>query len=192
MIKGKDFYNLISRDSMSWLDNSEKLKFSSEVIYKELQSQIELFLLDNLNYESEDKILALWDSYYLLIGQSFENLIKALSIENNRSAKSIDEIYKKWKYNSGHEISKIAQDNISNLSEGDSKILEKLETYIIWAGRYHLPRNVDKYINEESRLYFDSKDIKTINVLYAKIRDILLDTYDKNEKNKRLLTRTIK
>ena len=89
MIQGKDLYNLISRDSMSWLDNSEKLKFSSEVIYKELQSQIELFMLDSLIYESEDKIQALWDSYYLLIGHSFENLIKGLSIENNRSAKSL-------------------------------------------------------------------------------------------------------
>jgi len=182
MIQGKDLYNLISRDSMSWLDNSEKLKFSSEVIYKELQSQIELFMLDSLIYESEDKIQALWDSYYLLIGHSFENLIKGLSIENNRSAKSLDEIYKKWKYNSGHEISKIAQDNLSNLTEEEFKMLEKLETYIIWAGRYNLPRNADKYVNEQSRLFFDSKDFKTINVLYDKIRDILLQTFEENEK----------
>jgi hypothetical protein len=182
MIQGKDFYNLISRDSMSWLDNSEKLKFSSEVIYKELQSQIELFMLDNLIYESEDKIQALWDSYYLLIGHSFENLIKGLSIENNRSAKSLEEIFKKWKYNSGHEISKIAQDNLSNLTEEEFKILEKLETYIIWAGRYNLPRNADKYVNEQNRLFFDSKDFKRINVLYDKIRDILLQTFEKNEK----------
>ena len=68
------------------------------------------------------------------------------------------------------------------MTEEEFKMLEKLETYIIWAGRYNLPRNADKYVNEQSRLFFDSKDFKTINVLYDKIRDILLQTFEENEK----------
>ena len=75
MSQGEDYYNLTSMDSMSWLDSSEKLKISSEVIYKELRSCIDVFRQDSSDFENEYKTQALIESYYLLIGLSFENLI---------------------------------------------------------------------------------------------------------------------
>ena len=180
MIQGTELFNLISRDSMSWLDNSEKLKFSSEIIYNELQKLIEPFQKGIQNYEDEDKIIALWASYYLLIGHALENLIKGLSIENNRAANNIEEIYKKWNYKSGHGISKIANDNISNLTNDEVKILEKLEIYILWAGRFILPKYADTFIKEENSLYYETSDYNTINVLFDKIKDMILIEWEKN------------
>jgi hypothetical protein len=182
MIPNKEYFDLASRDSMSWLEFSERLKFSSEVIYNKLQSFIEL-LLSTHDYENEDKIKALWNSYYLLIGHSFENLIKGLSVENNRDAKTFNGIYKNWKkHYQGHGISKIAQENLSDLTIEQIKLLERLETYIIWAGRYYLPSTPEKFNNERSLLYFDSKDYDLINSFYDKIKTTLLSTYKKNEK----------
>ena len=144
MNEAEEYFNSVERNSRHWLDSSEKLKISSEVIYKELHFLLEIFHTER-TFADEEKIIALWSSYYLLVGLSFENLVKGLSIENNRSAKSFKEIFKKWG-DKGHEISLIAKDNIiPYLTEDELRIIEKLETYIVWAGRFHLPRNSDKY-----------------------------------------------
>ncbi len=174
MIEGTEYYEMVSRDPFAWLVISERLKYSSEVIHEKL---IELFkkYKDDHNYNDEENIVALWYSYYLLIGYSFENLIKGLSVENNSDTKDFDDIIKKWNYNSGHGITRIAQDNITDLTQNEISLLQKLETYIVWAGKYNLPKNVNKYNNERSRHFYNSKDYDTITALYDKIRNILLD-----------------
>ena len=179
----KEFYDLISIDSMSWLDNSEKLKISADLIQKELQILIEPFLNEIKDYNNEDKIQAFWNSYFLIIGHAFESLIKGLSIENNRCVKSFDDMFKTYwsKYNSGHGISEIAKDNILDLTDEELKILKKLETYIIWAGRYPLPKKLNMFIDERDRLVYDSNDYNTINNLFDKIKSLLIQEWKKNE-----------
>jgi hypothetical protein len=182
MIEAEEYYMSVERDSWHWLDSSEKLKFSSEVIYKELHSLFEILRTER-TFKDEEKIMALWSSYYLLVGHSFENLIKGLSIENNRSAKNFKEIFKKWG-NNGHQISKIAEDNIPLLTKDEISIIEKLETYIIWAGRFHLPKDFDIYTKERGNLYYYSEDYDTINILYERTKEILEIAYAKNENKK--------
>lgn len=180
MNEAEEYFNSVERDSWHWLDNSEKLKYSSEVIYKKLNYFIEMFRKDG-SFENEEKIRALWGSYYLLVGLSFENLVKGLSIENNMSAKDFSEIFNKWGDRSGHQISKIAIANIPLLTKEELSIIEKLETYIMWAGRFNLPRTSDRYTKERKRLFFYSKDYDVINSLYDRTRDILKQAYERNE-----------
>jgi len=182
MNEAGEYFNSVERDSWHWLDNSENLKYSSEVIYKELNSLLEIFR-NNRSFENEEKIRALWGSYYLLVGHSFENLVKGLSIENNRSAENFKKIFKKWGKN-GHQISQIAKDNIPLLTKEEISIIEKLETYIMWAGRFNLPRTSDIYTKERGNLFYYSKDYDTINILYNRTKDILEQAYEKNENEK--------
>lgn len=183
MNQGEEYYNSIERDSWHWLDNSEKLKYSSEVIYKEFNYFIELYRKDG-SFENEEKIRALWGSYYLLVGLSFENLVKGLSIENNRSAKDFTEIFNKWGDRSGHQILKIAIDNIPDLTKEELSVIEKLETYIMWAGRFNLPRTSDRYTKERKNLFYYSKDYDVINSLYERTKEILEIAYEKSENKK--------
>ena len=182
MNEAEEYFNSVERDSWHWLDSSEKLKYSSEVIYKEFDYFIGLYRKDG-SFENEEKIIALWGSYYLLVGLSFENLVKGLSIENNRSAKDFSEIFKKWGKNR-HQISKIAEENIPLLTKDEINIIEKLETYIIWAGRFHLPKDLDRYTKERGNLFYYSKDYDTINILYERTKEILEQAYEKNESEK--------
>lgn len=183
MIPAKEFYNLITKDSMTWLDNSEKLKFSADIIQKELQILVENFLRGEKDYNNEDKIQAFWNTYYLLIGLAFENLIKGLSVENNRQLKSFDDIFKIYwkKHKSGHGILKIAQDNIMDLTDKEIEILEKLETYILWAGRFPLPTTEDRFIKEENRLVYDTNDYIKIGILFERIKTLLIQEWNNNE-----------
>ena len=171
MNEAEKYFNSVQRDSWHWLDNSENLKISSEVIYKELHSLLEIFHNDR-TFADEEKIMALWSSYYLLVGLSFENLVKGLSIENNRSAKDFNEILKKWG-NNGHQISEIADKNISILTDEERSIIKKLETYIVWAGRFHLPRKLKQFTDERGSLFYCSNDYDTINKLYEKTKALL-------------------
>lgn len=182
MNEAEEYFNSVERDSWHWLDSSEKLKISSEVIYKELHSLLEILQSDR-TFENEEKIIALWGSYYLLVGHSFENLVKGLSIENNRSAKNFKEIFKKWGKN-GHQISKIAAENIPLLTKDEISIIEKLETYIMWAGRFHLPKDSYIYTKERGNLFYYSKDYDMINRLYERTKVILELAYLKNENKK--------
>ena len=183
MVQNQDFFETISMDSMSWLENAEKLKLSADLINKELEILIEPFLQGKQEYKDEEKIQAFWHSNFLLIGHALENLIKGLSIENNRDLITFDKIYKeKWQcYNLGHGISKIAQDNISDLEENEIKLLEKLETYIVWAGKYPLPKKLDRYNAEKPNLFLDSNENRRFNDLFEKIKNHLEKEWKKNE-----------
>jgi len=178
-----EFYNTVSIDSMSWLDNSEKLKLSADLINKELEILIEPFRQEKPDYKNEEKIQAFWNSYFLLIGYAFENLIKGLSIEKNRDLKTFYDIYKKkWSdYSKGHGISKIAKDNLSDLEKNEIKLLEKLETYILWAGKYPLPKQIKEYNTDKPDLFFDSNDNRRFNDLFVKIKNSLDKEWEKNE-----------
>lgn len=72
----------------------------------------------------EDKLKSYSNTYYLLIGYSFENLIKGFSIKNN-SGLSFDELFKKrWKkFKSGHGFSNIYAEIIEDVLIDDYKLL---------------------------------------------------------------------
>jgi hypothetical protein len=179
----ENYFNEVSRDSMSWLENSEKLKVSADIINNELQVLLAPFFYGNFDYQHEDKIVALWNSYFLLIGHAFENLIKGLSIENNRAFSSYGEIFDTlWKkYSLGHGVSRIAKDNLFDLTDTEFKILEKLEIFVIWAGRYPLPKKFEKYLSDKSRLFYDTNDYQIMNALFDRIKRQLLEHWERNE-----------
>lgn len=185
MIQDSEFYNTVSRDSMSWIDNSEKLKFSADLIQKEFQKLIKPFLNGQSDYTNEEEIIALWNSYFLLVGFALENLIKGLSVENHREAKDFNEIYNLyWKdYKSGHGISRIAKDNLNNLTDKELGLLEKLEIYIVWAGRYPNPisKSEKEFIIDKCNLRYITTDYEIINSLFLKIKDKLIEEWEKNE-----------
>ena len=183
MIQDTEFYNTVSRDSMSWLDNSEKLKFSADLIQKEFQELISPFLNGQRDYSNEKEIIALWNSYFLIVGFALENLIKGLSVENHREAKDFNEIYNLyWKdYDKGHGISKIAKNNLTNITNEELGLLEKLETYIVWAGRYPISKYEKRFIIDKSNLCYKTNDYEIINTLFLKIKDKLIEEWEKNE-----------
>lgn len=183
MMNDSEFYQLVSKDSMSWLDNSEKLKFSGDIILQELQIRINPFLDGICDYSNEEEIMGLWNSYFLLIGFALENLIKGLSVEKHREAIDYTEIFQSYwqQHAKGHGISNIAKDNIDNLTDEEIAILEKLEIYLVWAGRYPTAQTQNRYIKEVNNLNYKSRDPEIINSMFLKIKEKLVEEWEKNE-----------
>jgi hypothetical protein len=190
----QEYFDIASVDSMTWLENAEFLKLSAYLIfenvlrtyknYSNAQRKVNLSRLNigevykkrNEVNELEDKLKSYSNSYYLLIGYSFENLIKALSIENNPGL-TFKEIYEKhWrKFSSGHGISAICKENFENLSTPDFEILERLEAYILWLGKYPVAIDKIRHLADYDKKYFFSNDQNENDILFDKIRNILIE-----------------
>lgn len=190
----QEFFDIASVDSMTWLENAEFLKLSADLIFKNVLSTYKEYTdeqrkINRINItlgivnkkrkevdELEDKLKSFSNTYYLLIGYSFENLIKALSIENN-SGLTFKEIYDKYwrKYNSGHGISTICKENFENLSSTDFELLERLEAYILWLGKYPVAIDKTRHVADYDKRYFFSDDKNENDNLFDKIKKFLLD-----------------
>ena len=75
-------------------------------------------------------------------GLAIENAAKAVLIKHDPSLiqnKKID--FKNLCGKSGHEILKCTKCALGNLSPEQERLLTKLQQYVIWAGKYTLPRN---------------------------------------------------
>jgi len=74
-------------------------------------------------------------------GLAIENAAKAVLIKRKPNLiqnKRID--FKNLCGKSGHEILKCTQSALGNLSPEQERLLTKLQQYVIWAGKYTLPR----------------------------------------------------
>ncbi len=93
-----------------------------------------------------EQTLSLMTTYRLLIGLSFENLIKGiLHAQGNK----VIENGKFTKLFSKHDLKDLANKldpSEINITENEKNILKDLTPYVIWAGRYPLPRNKNDII----------------------------------------------
>ncbi|RIH63001.1 hypothetical protein D1164_21865 [Mariniphaga sediminis] len=189
----QDFFENASTDSMTWLENAEFLKISADSIFdkiittyndykreQKIESNFDVNSTINRKRDKinnlEDRLKSFSNTYYLLIGYSFENLIKGLSIKNNPQM-SFNDIYSnKWsKYKSGHGISGICRENIINLTSSEIDLLQRLETYIIWIGKYPVAKKLENHINEYDNKYFDSDDKELIDNLFDRVKNRIID-----------------
>ena len=188
----REFFDNASVDSMTWLENAELLKLSADLLYenvlvtfkkfKKAQHNQNNFIPGIINHkrkeldELEDKLKSFNNTYYLLIGYSFENLIKGLSIENNTGL-TFKEIYDKhWrKYKYGHGFSKIGKPFLNNLSSSETKLLERLEEYVLWIGKYPVAKDQNCHVAGYDEKYFDSADKSEIDELFTKIKNLLIE-----------------
>ncbi len=96
--------------------------------------------------------LALFESFMLLLGLSVENMIKGYVIINyqlnntSTSFKNLKELKNKaCGGNNGHELSKILASCDFEVYKAEKDLLERLETFVKWAGRYPIPQDRQKF-----------------------------------------------
>jgi len=134
-------YEMLAESPLMWLEQAELLKMSAEVIL------VELLKLTNVSQTFpgvREKKLGYVQSFMLLMGLSFENLIKG-TLTALTPTSSIEARLKEWKsYNKGHGIAGLAK-TITSLNPDEENLLIRLEIYIVWAGRYSIASTVNQY-----------------------------------------------
>ncbi|HBS85670.1 MAG TPA: hypothetical protein DEA97_03885 [Bacteroidales bacterium] len=141
-----------------WFGSSNELQVTSDVLINALH--------ESLNLEDDLKQIALFKSYMLIKGLSIENYLKGKSIEIYKKYNptiyyyEFGEIKKKvWKINkgNGHQLTTIYKTCVNELKENEKEFLERLETFIDYAGKYHLPINPENYKPENLKILSQDK-----------------------------------
>jgi hypothetical protein len=151
-----------------WFDSYEKLKYASSVLLDKLLKTIDDQSVTDLHN------VGLFESYMLLRAYSIENYLKGACIqiwkkENNEDhIDSFNQCEKLWGTKNGHQLRIIYTNcNVAG-SSNEMEYLERLETFIKYAGRYFRPKDLKDV--KRNHYIISSEDLKLENSIIAKIQ----------------------
>ena len=170
--ENEELFELIGKDALYWLAQARQLKMAADTILPHLR---EAFTIPPALPGAQDKRFAFSHSYMLLIGLSFENLIKGILIGRNPTLVSKEKIESGIIGRRGHGIADGAKQIITLMSH-EFRLLQRIEEYLYWAGRYPLPLSSGIYHNSEAQELRSgrSDDPMVIDSLFEKLSQILV------------------
>lgn len=168
-------YEIEFKSAGSWLETAEEHKFSAESIFKLLVP----YLKKRTFTDTEDyEIHSLTNSFMLLYGLAFENILKSLVISEIKDfsipTKSIE---KSEKWSNKHYLIKMLKANGIEYSESEYYYLQRLEKHLIWQSKYPVSRNE----NESDDWSFYGNSNKVLEAIYERIKIIVNENNEKNE-----------
>jgi|SRR5690606_16118053 len=133
-----------------WLDTAERLKFSANVLFDKLSELYDQKNEQENGFVRRKQQLAVFQSYMMLLGFSLENLIKAVSIKSYLTQNSSIIDFKNlnndvWQVRNGHDLLTIAENCNFILTTDEKDLIERHTEFLVWAGRYHIPKEKSKY-----------------------------------------------
>jgi hypothetical protein len=149
-----------STDPAAWHELARTLTIAAEPIKRRffeiahVSQNIEGIRLEQLAYVR---------AYMLLTGLAFENLIKAIVLARHHSLSNLPR--------GGHGLLAILDSLKLELAPVEKDFLRRLEEYVVWAGRYPVPRAAGTYITSEREglLTFRSDDPRLSETLFEKL-----------------------
>jgi hypothetical protein len=155
-------YELLAGDAPNWLEQAKGLRLSADLIYAALQ---EIIPLSQTLPDVREKKLAYMQSFMFLTAAAFENLLKGIAVADDPTA---------WKRlsDSGHGISDFAE-TVMPLSDAESNLLQRLQEYLVWAGRYTIAKTAERYASRRHMRTLRSSDYALISDLFERFSDAL-------------------
>jgi hypothetical protein len=147
----------------AWLAQANYLKISAGVILLEWEKvRKHPYALRMMQKE----MVAYSQAFMLLTALAFENLFKGILYgrdPNNKLART----------KGGHGISQMAG-GITNLVADESDLFERLERYLIWAGRYQIPMTAQAFLDQsEGKISIRIDDPERIGGLFESFISIM-------------------
>jgi hypothetical protein len=156
-----DSFAVQSTDPGAWYELARTLRIAAEPIQRrlfeiaEIPQNIEGIRLEKLAYVR---------AYMLLTGLAFENLLKAIALLRHQSIKDLNQ-------RGGHGLVGMAEWLTLELAPPERDYFRRLEEYVVWAGRYPVPRAARTYVTSERNrlLSFRSDDPRLSEALFEKL-----------------------
>jgi hypothetical protein len=164
-----EIYELLGQSPLAWLEQAEFLKMSGVLVLEKLR---EIRDVPQVRPGIREQKLALTQSFMLLMGLSFENLIKGLHIAQTPGL-SIEDRIKIWtSYRGGHGISALIKLATSTNAK-EENLLRRLEEYAFWAGRYPIPRNTNQYHSAQKYRTLFPQDPALCDTLFERLASMV-------------------
>lgn len=165
MNDAEETYRLVESDALGWLEHGRGVLLSAEVVYTALT---EIMPLSQTLTGIREKKLAYVQSFMLLTAIAFENLLKGIVVAAEPTG------WRALKADNGHGISAFAA-MFTTLSEPESDLLQRLQEYLVWAGRYTIPMKSARYVANFHLLSLRRGDRLLISTLFERLSAILHD-----------------
>lgn len=165
-----------------WFENASRLQYSSEVLLNklaELYKQKRSRKVDSLS-KLQTEQLSIFQSHMMLTGYALENLIKAVSVKSytsqNKTISNFENLKKQvWQVTDTHNLIVIADKSNFKLTDEEKDLIKRHTEFIVWAGKYHIPKKKSKYdeVFCGSMLRRKKGDSKIIEDLFSRIKEYL-------------------
>jgi hypothetical protein len=146
---------------LSWIKTANGLMLSAKLSWDALDP---LLWKRPFNPGSLHVVVAYWNSFLLLTAFAFENLYRAWLVANSRDWREVR------RGGNSHALVKQLS-NITKLSEEELRLVKRLETYLLWAGRYTVPWTLDAYADASEQFLESLKgsDFNTATDVYKRV-----------------------
>jgi hypothetical protein len=173
------YFQKIGQNPLSWLGTAKRMKLSADVL---LEHAIRQSNVSPENPNIVDRIAHL-EAYMVLTGFAFENLLKGIDVAKDPNVVDADKLnVPQWGAGKGHGISTFAG-RLANLSADEIDLFKRLEEYVIWVGRYPIPKsaNTFSYAAGNTLTIIKESDPDMINRLFRQFSDMLVNEWEKHD-----------
>lgn len=168
-------FDLGGKIAAFWALNAQRLKQSGDLVFNAYASDVEKLFKGVSPLELEN--LEISHCAMLLYGLSIENLVKGVIIESDPSLISNGKLGK-WPGGGegGHDLIGLFKEAGIQPSEIEKDILTRLTAFVLWAGRYKIPKSSEKmavpqldYSDPFLPRPFSAYELPTFNNLYQSL-----------------------
>jgi hypothetical protein len=145
-------FELQREDSSYWRHTATKLRRAAELVWAGSEAAWKQLQADPLGYLEKNAWgpdIHLYEQYFLLMGFALENALKGILVAQGRSA---EEAIK-----GSHKLTGLVATCGIELSEDELRLLDNVEVFAVWKGRYQTPRKL-----EDWKLEFDKNGLPSM------------------------------
>jgi len=124
-------------DPSSWLYNAEALIRAARSLLPMMDADHRKLADPTVTTGFEAPIAPI---YMLLVGLAIENLLKGIYVARNPTTCSSDRLPREL---TQHKTIEFCERLGLSISQAEGLLLERIETFVVWAGRYPIPRSLD-------------------------------------------------
>lgn len=168
-----------AQDFESWILQSKKHFFIAEMAWNEFWEARDFSKKTDMDSLRQ---VALIECAMMHWGFSIENSAKGVLVAKDPTIISDGKISKISWGDTGHEISEIVKLVKEKLDSKEIDLLDRAQSFIIWAGRYPTPMKEVNYIKDKSnhKLSMSSSDKDTYEKLHSNLEQLAYETANKN------------
>lgn len=167
-----------------WLNKSSDLHASAGAVWLAMKEEKNSIITQKLGLSRNFSMsVACWSVYLMLFGMSLELLFKAISVASKNEPQH------------SHMLEQLAEKSEIDFKESEYNILKMLTEYIVWDGRYPVPKRkkmFEQHIRHQPDFFHgesdssrfrtpkntDAFDWEKLNLIWNKAHSKFFDLYD--------------
>jgi hypothetical protein len=169
-----ELYELSGKEALIWLEKAQGLRYFAGILKDQLLAMVDD---DSPAWNRRIETLGVVSATMLLLGLAFENLIKGVYVAQNPALVDRTRLDRSfWQADSGHGIKDFAK-ALTRLEPDEEELLDRLQEYVVWAGRFPIPTKSGRYhqnLSPTRKQRFSTDDLVIGDRLFEKLKELLI------------------